>query len=298
MGAPQRLCVRGARGTPLHVQRARAAGDVGRRRAPAPGAQGERRLLSHPPPRRPQRHCVKESGRRLRLVKRYLYITMAAWLPLEANPEVMTKYSQKLGLSQAHEFHDVFGLDDELLMMVPQPCRALLLCYPTNEETRAWKVQEAARIEKEGQPGLSDKVYWMWQTVSNGCGTVGILHAIMNTDVALDDGSMLAKFKAETQTKTPEERGRFLENAEEMATAHEAAATAGDTAAAPDTDLHFCAFVCVDGGLYELDGRKAAPILHGPCDADSFLPSAAALIRESFLPRAQGSINFNVIAFS
>ena len=33
-----------------------------------------------------------------------------------------------------YQFHDVFGLDPDLLAMIPQPCIALLLLFPINEK--------------------------------------------------------------------------------------------------------------------------------------------------------------------
>ena len=42
------------------------------------------------------------------------------WLPLESNPEVFTQFAHSVGLPSDWGWHDVYGLDDELLAMVPQ----------------------------------------------------------------------------------------------------------------------------------------------------------------------------------
>ncbi|KAG2263954.1 hypothetical protein Bca52824_071033 [Brassica carinata] len=116
------------------------------------------------------------------------------WLPLEANPEVMnqvlspspfhnvsvlrsSEISVGLGLAPDEaECNDVFGLDDELLEMVPKPVLAVLFLYPITKS-------EEERIEQDKEIKEKvhiDKVYFMKQTVGNACGTIGLLHAIGN----------------------------------------------------------------------------------------------------------------------
>lgn len=217
------------------------------------------------------------------------------WLPLEANPEVMNQFLWGLGLPEDEaECCDVFGLDLELLEMVPKPVLAVVFLYPLTAQS------EEERIQQENEKKeASNSVYFMKQTVGNACGTIGLLHAIGNltSEIKLVEGSFLDRFFKTTATMDPSERATYLEKDTEMEVAHSVAATAGETEASDNVDTHFICFSCVDGELYELDGRKTGPISHGPSSPSSILQDAAKVI-QGIIEKNPNSLNFNVIAIS
>ncbi|KAK8640099.1 hypothetical protein V6N13_138461 [Hibiscus sabdariffa] len=217
------------------------------------------------------------------------------WLPLEANPDVMNQFLWGLGIPETEaECCDVYGLDDELLAMVPQPVLAVLFLYPITSQT------EEERFQQDNEKrNVSSKVYFMKQTVGNACGTIGLLHSVGNvtSEIKLQEGSFLDRFFKSTATMDPLERAAFLEKDGEMEVAHTVAASAGETEASDNVDTHFICFTCVDGKLYELDGRKSGPISHGPSSPSSLLQDAAKVIK-GMIQKNPESLNFNVIALT
>lgn len=136
------------------------------------------------------------------------------WVPLESNPDVLNDYAKKLGLDiDKYSFGDVYGLDPELLAMVPQPCIALVLLFPITKASEEAREQQQQELTNK-QPSVPDDLFYMKQTIGNACGTIGILHALGNQQhlISFEKGSFLQDFLSKTATMTPSARGAYLEN--------------------------------------------------------------------------------------
>lgn len=228
------------------------------------------------------------------------------WIPLESNPAVLNEWAGKLGLStQIDAFSDVYGLDPELLAMVPGPSKAILLVFPISEATEKKRKEDDERIAKEGQPDIDPTLIYMKQTISNACGTIGLLHAIGNSNVVLSPGSSLSKFFMQCQKLSPEDRGKALEETTLFAKAHIDAATSGQSAVPGpdniDTDLHFTCFVIApapetkEQRLIELDGRRAGPIDLGECPQEKLLETVAKIVKERYMS-GTANLNFSMLS--
>ncbi|KAG5562445.1 hypothetical protein RHGRI_005246 [Rhododendron griersonianum] len=200
-----------------------------------------------------------------------------------------------LGLRENEaECYDVYGLDEDLLEMVPKPVLAVVFLYPLTAKTEEERILQNSEM-KEPTCG----VYFMKQTVGNACGTIGLLHAVGNvaSEINLVEESFLDRFFKSTANMDPLERAAFLEKDSEMEEAHYLAATGGETEVSENVDTHFICYTCVDGQLYELDGRKSGPISLGPSSHGSLLQDAAKVI-QGVIRNNPDSVNFNVIAIS
>mmetsp|Transcript_37201 Transcript_37201/g.76247 ORF Transcript_37201/g.76247 Transcript_37201/m.76247 type:complete len:236 (+) Transcript_37201:3-710(+) len=216
------------------------------------------------------------------------------WPALESNPEVLTNFIQAIGAPSTAAFHDVFGLDEELLGMVPQPVHALVLLYPHSGHAKAPRSRDTP---SEGE------AFFLWQTerLGNACGSIASIHSVVNSEVGKDvaPDSALAKFLAKANPLHPEDRGMALDSDDEIRALHSKFSLQGQTDGTIDQDQvcsHFIAFVHVNGRLLELDGLKASPIDHGPSSSSSLLSDAAGVVKREYFEKHPEETSFSLLS--
>lgn len=229
---------------------------------------------------------------------------------LENNPEVLNHLAYSLGLPRTLAFHDVYSLHDpDLLALVPRPAYALVVIIPLTQTWNASREAEAAQQEwynKSGgvQPSSSEtsrppqtttpskpndageQVLWFHQTILHGCGSISLLHSVLNHPVAdmLPQNTPLHNLLDAAIPLNMADRAQLLEDSDELYTAHQNAAHMGDSRAPTDVDemdrlgQHFVTFVKgVDGHLWELEGARKGPIDRGELGKDEDLLSKRAI---------------------
>jgi ubiquitin carboxyl-terminal hydrolase L3 len=229
-----------------------------------------------------------------------------AFIPLEANPDLMTHLLHTLGLSPALQIHDVYSLTEpDLLAFIPRPALALLLVFPVSAAYESHRLSEDSLAEPYAGKGEKEPVLWFRQTIRNACGMMGLLHASANGPAReyVTEGSELDRLIKTAVPLGPEERSKLLERSDGLASAHKSVAEKGDTAAPDardDVDLHYVTFVKTeDGSIWELDGRRKGPILRGNVgDEDVLGPNALALGPLKFLEREGGDLRFSCVALA
>lgn len=244
----------------------------------------------HPPPHRIQRRGRMEKKTWQMLGKQ----APAFGIPLscdrkthqidtENNPEVMNVLAAKLGLSPALTFYDVYSLDSqEELQHIPRPALALLVIIPLTPSWAADRVAEDADKETYAGQGESEPVIWFKQTIGNACGSIGLLHSVINGPAAefITPNSTFDNIRKAAIPLPMTERADMLYNNQAFEDAHKSVENNGDSYTDPEVKRqggHFVAFVKSEGRLWELEGGRKGPLDRGSLDDDEDVLSPKAL---------------------
>ncbi|OCK80283.1 cysteine proteinase [Lepidopterella palustris CBS 459.81] len=231
---------------------------------------------------------------------------------LENNPEVMNSLAYALGLSKDLAFYDIYSLHEpDLLAFIPRPVYALLVIIPLTPAWEKSRIAENAAMEDYEGCGPNEPVVWFKQTIGNACGSIGLLHCVMNGPAAdfITPGSDLEKLLKDAIPLKMMDRANMLSESEPFEKAHQDAAMKGDTVAPSIRDAehlgqHFVAFVkAKDGHLWELEGSRKGPLDRGLLgkDEDALSETALKLGLEKVMKMEQeagGDLRFSCIALA
>ncbi|TCD67604.1 ubiquitinyl hydrolase 1 [Steccherinum ochraceum] len=228
------------------------------------------------------------------------------WIPIEGNPDVMNQWAKKAGLDTSlFSFTDVYGLEPDLLAMVPRPVKAIILLSPWQPELRGPRDQEDLHIQHHGQYPIDPSVIWIKQTIGNACGTMGVLHALLNSHIPFGHDTWLYQLANECKGKDGYERAKILESSNTLAEIHHEAATGGQSITPQLEDKVEFGYTCfveapdpsAPGNgktrIIELDGGRNGPVDKGDCR--SFLEDVTSIIQEKFIKLTENA-GFSVIA--
>lgn len=226
---------------------------------------------------------------------------------------------------------DIFGLDCELLNMVPEPCAGVILLFPCTETIYQARGVQKRQLLRDSPSLATRNAYHVTQVAGfgNACGTIASVHALINGAAVynVDNDSNrnpLQEFQDRNASLSPLDRGKALfktaalRSSSDESASHEAAQTACPDRHGPDLDHHFVAFSPISGNsgsdihVVELDGTKVKPVDHGavasilqdapPGDDGgdsrkrSFLRAVAHVIRKQYMEVEPDSIEFTMMA--
>lgn len=228
----------------------------------------------------------------------------------------MNALAAKLGLSSDLQFYDIYSLTEpSLLSLIPRPVHALLVIIPLTPAWHANRVSEDSSKDADGGYGIGEDsggIVWFKQTIGHACGSIGLLHCVINGTARkfIENGSTFEKLREQALPLKMEERARMLYECAEFEEAHQSVAEMGDTAA-PSAEAgdrlgqHFVAFVKGDDGkLWELEGSRKGPIERGVLENDEDVLSERALalglgrVIEMEMASGGGDLRFSCIALA
>ncbi|KAI9827640.1 MAG: hypothetical protein M1819_006929 [Sarea resinae] len=201
---------------------------------------------------------------------------------IESEPAFFNVTLKEFGV-KGIKVQEVFGLDAELLAMLPKPVYGLIFLF-------RWRQEDPDKHETS----CPENVWFANQTVGNACASVALLN-IVNNIPEIELGENLQQFKEFTRDFPPPLRGDQINNFEFVKRIHNSFArkmdmlngdlTLKNQAKAKKTKVaysngdeddetagfHFIAFMPIDNQVWKLDGLERQPLKLGDVKGEDWL---------------------------
>ncbi|GFG04525.1 ubiquitin carboxyl-terminal hydrolase isozyme L3, putative [Aspergillus udagawae] len=190
------------------------------------------------------------------------------FIPLENNPDVLSRLCENLHISGGLGFHDIISTSPAFLQECYfRPCHALIVLAEGPIYQAARSAVNPTIPEYKGS-GPSEPVIWMKQTIGHACGLMALLHVVFNLEGGryVRPGTALDLLRQQAIRLRPTERAQLLYNSSFLEEVHMDAASRGSSnvpSPREDNRHHFLAFVQTDGKVWELNGGMNGPLFRG-----------------------------------
>jgi ubiquitin carboxyl-terminal hydrolase L5 len=224
------------------------------------------------------------------------------WTDIESDPAVFSSLLDAFGVPGL-TIRELYSADEA----VPYPIHGLLLLFKYDKEL----LKKLSAQPRPSPPAGLPPPWFAAQTISNACGTLALLHVLLNSPGPLSSlGPTLGPFRDFTLALSPHDRGASLADCAPIREAHNSFARPepflrDERAPRPweraRDAFHFVAYTPVaSGGVFELDGlARGGPVYLGEAGGgapNAWLPAALAPLRERLALAADGEIRFTLLA--
>jgi len=213
-----------------------------------------------------------------------------SWHLLESDPGVFSELLEALGVKNI-DVEELWNLDDLIIKNEENTCGVVFLFKWQGQRSRSTTAQ---------LPTSSEKVVFIKQVVENACGTIALLHVLLNRE-GVEIGETLEGLKGFIADMDGETAGSCLASHEGVRMAHnsfvrpEAFSIEDDSRASKSEDaFHFVAYVPKNGIVYELDGLSKGPSIVGESGCN-WLNTAQVALQRRISEYSQLEIRFNLL---
>ncbi|WOO79201.1 Ubiquitin carboxyl-terminal hydrolase isozyme L5 [Vanrija pseudolonga] len=227
----------------------------------------------------------------------------SGWSLTESDPQVFSELLRELGVTGL-QVDDLYTLDESTLATL-RPIHALIFLFKWVGGAGAG---ESVGVEIDP---LEGGVWFANQVINNSCATVAALNAVMNipsqvsphAGESIDIGPELANLRDFGAGMGSMDLGHVVASSDRIREVHNSFSKTSpfslDPSLVPEREkedaYHFVAYLPVNGVLYELDGLRAAPIMHAAVEGD-WLDQARETIEARIATYPPGSVMFNLLA--
>lgn len=199
-----------------------------------------------------------------------------SWCTIESDPGVFTELIANLGVNDV-DVEEIYSLDESMMMdETPIPSYGLIFLFKWRQE-----VDDREVLDPTDMPEL----FFSRQIVNNACATQALLSVLLNAEET-DLGSEMSDFKSFVTGLDSESRGIAIGNSDHIRVVHNSFARpepfmSEESKSSTGTEdvYHFIAYVPFRGGVYEIDGLRAGPILIGDTNDSDWLKVATPAIQ-------------------